>query len=85
MFSIGATADRKALPDPATYAECMETAFQELLAATGEGRLPCPPRPPRQSNSLYSPHKRNAGRRRKGAVTCETRWGGGLEPATNGL
>jgi WS/DGAT/MGAT family acyltransferase len=32
-FSIGATADRKALPDPATYAECMETAFQELLAA----------------------------------------------------
>ena len=35
MFSIGATADRNALPDPATYAECMETAFQELLAATG--------------------------------------------------
>ena len=34
-FSIGATADRNALPDPATYAECMETAFQELLAATG--------------------------------------------------
>ena len=35
MFSIGATADRKALPDPATYADCMQTAFQELLAATG--------------------------------------------------
>jgi hypothetical protein len=34
-FSIGATADRKALPDPATYAECMEKAFQELLAAAG--------------------------------------------------
>src|SRR6202022_1717712 len=34
-FSIGVTADRNALPDPATYAECMETAFQELLAATG--------------------------------------------------
>jgi hypothetical protein len=25
------TADRDALPDPATYAECMEKAFQELL------------------------------------------------------
>ena len=35
MFSIGATADRKALPDPATYSDCMQTAFQELLAATG--------------------------------------------------
>jgi hypothetical protein len=34
-FSIGATADRNALPDPATYAECMETAFQELVAAAG--------------------------------------------------
>ena len=34
-MSIGATADRKALPDPATYADCMQTAFQELLAATG--------------------------------------------------
>ena len=27
--------NRKALPDPATYADCMQTAFQELLAATG--------------------------------------------------
>ena len=35
MFSIRATADRKALPDPATYSDCMQTAFQELLAATG--------------------------------------------------
>jgi diacylglycerol O-acyltransferase / wax synthase len=35
MFSIGVTADRNALPDPATYADCMQTAFQELLAATG--------------------------------------------------
>jgi diacylglycerol O-acyltransferase / wax synthase len=34
-FSIGITADRNALPDPATYAECMDTAFQELLAAAG--------------------------------------------------
>jgi diacylglycerol O-acyltransferase / wax synthase len=33
-FSIGVTADRNALPDPATYADCMQTAFQELLAAT---------------------------------------------------
>ncbi len=32
-LSISATADRDALPDPATYAECMETAFQELLAS----------------------------------------------------
>ena len=34
-LSIGATADRDALPDPATYAECMDTAFQELLASAG--------------------------------------------------
>jgi len=34
-FSIGVTAERDALPDPATYVECMETAFQELLAAAG--------------------------------------------------
>jgi len=34
-FSIGVTADRDALPDPATYAQCMEAAFQELLAAAG--------------------------------------------------
>jgi len=31
-LSIGATADRDALPDPARYAECMENAFQDLLA-----------------------------------------------------
>ena len=31
-LSIGATADRDALPDPATYAECMERAFGELLS-----------------------------------------------------
>jgi len=30
--SISATADRDALPNPATYAECMERAFQALLA-----------------------------------------------------
>jgi WS/DGAT/MGAT family acyltransferase len=36
-LSISATADRDALPDPATYAECMETAFQELLAAATAG------------------------------------------------
>ncbi len=34
-LSISATADRNALPDPGTYAECMETAFQELLASAG--------------------------------------------------
>jgi diacylglycerol O-acyltransferase / wax synthase len=34
-LSIGATADRDALPDPAIYAECMEKAFQELLASAG--------------------------------------------------
>jgi diacylglycerol O-acyltransferase / wax synthase len=32
-LSISATADRDALPDPATYADCMDHAFQELLAA----------------------------------------------------
>jgi hypothetical protein len=32
-FSIGVTADRNALPDPATYADCMQKSFQELLAA----------------------------------------------------
>ena len=34
-LSISATADRDALPDPARYAECMENAFQELLASAG--------------------------------------------------
>jgi diacylglycerol O-acyltransferase / wax synthase len=34
-LSISATADRDALPDPATYAECMENAFQQLLASAG--------------------------------------------------
>jgi diacylglycerol O-acyltransferase / wax synthase len=34
-LSISATADRDALPDPATYAECMEQAFQELLESAG--------------------------------------------------
>jgi WS/DGAT/MGAT family acyltransferase len=32
-LSISATADRDALPDPARYAECMDHAFRELLAA----------------------------------------------------
>lgn len=31
--SIGATADRSALPDPAHYAQCMQTSFDELLSA----------------------------------------------------
>lgn len=31
--SIAATADRDALPDPGHYAECMQTAFDELLSA----------------------------------------------------
>ena len=30
--SMGVTADRDALPDPAHYAECMQVAFDELLA-----------------------------------------------------
>jgi WS/DGAT/MGAT family acyltransferase len=34
-LSISATADRDALPDPGTYAGCMEQAFQELLAGAG--------------------------------------------------
>jgi len=34
-LSISATADRDALPDPARYAECMEKAFQALLAGSG--------------------------------------------------
>ena len=34
-LSISATADRDSLPDPARYAECMEQAFQELLAGAG--------------------------------------------------
>ena len=33
-LSISATADRDSLPDPGRYAECMEQAFQELLAGT---------------------------------------------------
>lgn len=32
-LSVGVTADRDALRDPATYAECMQVAFDELLAA----------------------------------------------------
>jgi diacylglycerol O-acyltransferase / wax synthase len=32
ILSISATADRDSLPDPATYAECMEHAFAELLS-----------------------------------------------------
>ena len=31
--SIGVTADRRALPDPGHYADCMQTAFQEMLSA----------------------------------------------------
>ena len=30
--SMGVTADRAALPDPATYADCMQAAFDDLLA-----------------------------------------------------
>ena len=32
-ISIGVTADRSALPDPGHYADCMQTAFQEMLSA----------------------------------------------------
>lgn len=34
-ISIGVTADRSALPDPGHYADCMQTAFQEMLSAAG--------------------------------------------------
>src|SRR6476661_2619498 len=33
--SIGATADRNALPDPGHYADCMQSAFDEMLNAAG--------------------------------------------------
>ena len=33
--SMGVTADRDALPDPANYADCMQAAFEDLLAAAG--------------------------------------------------
>jgi hypothetical protein len=33
--SIGATADRSALPDPGHYADCMQASFQEMLSAAG--------------------------------------------------
>ena len=32
-ISIGVTADRSALPDPGHYADCMQSAFQEMLSA----------------------------------------------------
>jgi WS/DGAT/MGAT family acyltransferase len=32
--SMGVTADRDALPDPSNYADCMQAAFDELLAST---------------------------------------------------
>jgi diacylglycerol O-acyltransferase len=32
-ISVGATADRDALPDPAHYADCMQASFDELLSA----------------------------------------------------
>ena len=31
--SIGVTADRSALPDPGHYADCMQSAFEEMLSA----------------------------------------------------
>jgi diacylglycerol O-acyltransferase / wax synthase len=34
-LSVSATADRDSMPDPGRYAECMEEAFQELLAGAG--------------------------------------------------
>ena len=33
--SIGVTADRRALPDPGHYADCMQHAFDEMLSVTG--------------------------------------------------
>jgi diacylglycerol O-acyltransferase len=37
-ISIGATADRGALPDPGNYADCMQTAFDELLGAAPQSK-----------------------------------------------
>ena len=34
-ISIGATADRNALPDPGHYADCMQHSFEEMLSAAG--------------------------------------------------
>ena len=34
-ISIGATADRSALPDPGHYADCMQDSFDEMLSAAG--------------------------------------------------
>lgn len=39
-ISIGATADRSALPDPGHYAECMQTSFDELLSAARTRPMP---------------------------------------------
>lgn len=39
-ISIGATADRSALPDPAHYADCMQTAFDELLTTANSRSTP---------------------------------------------
>jgi diacylglycerol O-acyltransferase / wax synthase len=33
--SVGVTADRSALPDPGHYADCMQSAFDEMLGAAG--------------------------------------------------
>lgn len=38
--SIGATADRSALPDPGHYAECMQASFDELLSAARTRPMP---------------------------------------------
>ena len=37
-ISIGATADRSALPDPGHYADCMQGSFEEMLSAADDQR-----------------------------------------------
>jgi hypothetical protein len=35
LATVNVTADRSALPDPGHYADCMQSAFQEMLSAAG--------------------------------------------------
>ena len=49
--SMGVTADRDALPDPANYADCMQAAFDDLLATS---RLTVSIRPRRPARAAGS-------------------------------
>ena len=43
-ITISAVADRKMMPDPAFYSECLQQAYDELKAATIEKPRPAPPK-----------------------------------------